>query len=367
MDAPHAAPIRRILAVNFGGLGDAILFFPTLQTLRQHYPQATITVLCEPRCREIMERQFLVDRVITADVKAGADPQLFVHLVMQLRELDLDLAISSGTSPLVPLLLFLSGARQRIGFLPNRLGFLLTRGVALDKQQYAAAMHHDLLKGLDIDVPCPLPRFPLASLAVEWAHAWLARHGFDADEPPVIIHPGASKMSVKRGIQKTWTAAQWQALIEGLRNRGLPLILTGGPDDEELLAGIPTGEGVVRARPENLEQLAALIAVSRLVVGSDSAALNVAVAVDVPLVGVFGPTAPDKVLPPAPQFVAAHVDGLDCRPCLWITRKTTCAALTCLHELAPQQVLAAVDRVLAREQPAKTVAVTPSRREDVSP
>ncbi|MBC7541780.1 MAG: glycosyltransferase family 9 protein [Candidatus Sericytochromatia bacterium] len=347
MDARPEAPIRRILAVNFGGLGDAILFFPTLQTLRRHYPHAHITVLCEPRCREIMERQYLVDQVITADVKASADPQLFVQLVMQLRQLDLDLAISSGRSPLVPLLLFLSGAHRRVGFSPNRLGFLLTDRVPLKLRQYTGDMHHDLLKGIGIDEPAPLPRFPLSDLALEWAYAWLERQNLSASPGPIFIHPGASKMSVTRGIEKTWTAPQWQLMLEGLRQRGLPLILAGGPDDEELLAGIPTGAGVVRAKTETLEQLAALIAVSRLVIGSDSAALNIAVAVGTPLVGLFGPSDPDKVLPPDhPEFCAVHVAGLACRPCLWITRQTTCAALTCLNSLGPEPIWAAVDRLL---------------------
>ena len=349
MDARPEASIRRILAVNFGGLGDAILFFPTLQTLRRHYPHAHITVLCEPRCREIMERQYLVDKVITADVKTAPDPQLFVKLVMQLRQLNLDLAISSGRSPLVPLLLFLSGAHRRVGFAPNPLGWLLSDRVPLTLRQYTGAMHHDLLKGIGIDEPAPLPRFPLSDLAVEWAYAWLERNGLPTKPGPVFIHPGASKMSVTRGIQKTWTAAQWQTLLAGLRERGLPLILAGGPDDEELLAGIPIGDGVVRAKTDTLDQLAALIAVSRLVIGSDSAALNIAVAVGTPLVGIFGPSDPDKVLPvDHPEFCAVHVADLACRPCLWLTRKTTCEALTCLNSLGPEPVWAAVDRLLER-------------------
>jgi ADP-heptose:LPS heptosyltransferase len=347
MDARPEASIRRILAVNFGGLGDAILFFPTLQTLRRHYPQAHITVLCEPRCREIMERQYLIDKVITADVKASPDPQVFVQLVAQLRQLDVDLAISSGRSPLVPLLLFLSGARRRVGFTPNKLGFLLTDGVPLTLRQYTASMHHDLLTGIGIHEPAPLPRFPLSDLALEWAYAWLSRHNLPSTPGPIFLHPGASKMSVKRGIQKTWTAEQWGALIQGLRERNQPLILAGGPDDEELLADIPTGDGVVRARTETLEQLAALIAVSRMVIGSDSAALNIAVAVQTPVVGLFGPTDPDKVLPPGhTDYQAVHVDGLECRPCLWITRTTTCEALTCLNSLTPARYLAAIDTML---------------------
>ena len=37
--------IKRILAINFGGLGDEILFLPTLISLKKEYPNAKINML----------------------------------------------------------------------------------------------------------------------------------------------------------------------------------------------------------------------------------------------------------------------------------------------------------------------------------
>ena len=80
MDALPAASIHRILAVNFGGIGDAVLFFPTLQTLRRHFPHAHITVLVEPRCREIMERQYLVEGALRPGVNGRLGPGERAHV-----------------------------------------------------------------------------------------------------------------------------------------------------------------------------------------------------------------------------------------------------------------------------------------------
>ncbi|NEO28783.1 MAG: glycosyltransferase family 9 protein, partial [Kamptonema sp. SIO4C4] len=41
----------RILALVPGGIGDQILYFPTLATLKQQYPDAAIDVLVEPRAK----------------------------------------------------------------------------------------------------------------------------------------------------------------------------------------------------------------------------------------------------------------------------------------------------------------------------
>ena len=45
--------VRKILAVNFGGIGDEILFLPTLWSLKKEYPNASITLALESRAMGI--------------------------------------------------------------------------------------------------------------------------------------------------------------------------------------------------------------------------------------------------------------------------------------------------------------------------
>ena len=58
---------ERILLINFGGIGDEILFFPVIESLRYHYPNARITMLVEPRCRNLMEHHYFLDSILTFD------------------------------------------------------------------------------------------------------------------------------------------------------------------------------------------------------------------------------------------------------------------------------------------------------------
>ena len=39
---------KKILAINFGGLGDEILFLPALISLKKEFPDSKITLALEP-------------------------------------------------------------------------------------------------------------------------------------------------------------------------------------------------------------------------------------------------------------------------------------------------------------------------------
>ena len=70
-----------------------------------------------------------------------------------------------------------------------------------------------------------------------------------------------------------------------------------------------------------------------------------AVGVKTPAVAIFGPTNEKKILPDDIKFKAVRVD-LDCTPCLWDKRQTTCEALTCLKNIDVNMVFNAVIKQL---------------------
>ena len=61
--------VRKILAVNFGGIGDEILFLPTLWSLKKEYPNASITLALESRAMGIKDLSDIIDDVIPVDIK----------------------------------------------------------------------------------------------------------------------------------------------------------------------------------------------------------------------------------------------------------------------------------------------------------
>ena len=59
----------RILALVPGGIGDQILFFPTLDDLKQSYPDAQIDVIVEPRAKGAYRVCKSVKEVLTYNFK----------------------------------------------------------------------------------------------------------------------------------------------------------------------------------------------------------------------------------------------------------------------------------------------------------
>lgn len=357
-DIPVDASIRKILVVNFGGIGDEILFFPVIQSLREAYPQARLAALVEPRCEGIMRFNPAIDEVFTFDAKHNPSKVEFAKLVLRLRKERFDLAITAGSSPIMALLVWLTGAKHRVGYAAHKWTRLLTKAVPLNKQQYAAHMYHDLVGWLGKDPRPPQMTVPPADRA--WAKAFYEEHGRRADRPVVVLHPGVSKLSIEKKIIKGWEPARWVELGRRLANAGMQVVLAGGPDDEEIIRLIrETGDFPVTeafGKTKGLGQLAALIEQADAVVAVDSAPMHVGVAVATPTIAIFGPTDPAKLLPPGTVHLAVHVDGLSCRPCLWDHRATSCDALTCL-DIPVDRVEDALKKILP-PRPAQPVGET---------
>jgi len=304
---------QKLLAINFGGIGDEILFLPTLKTLRQHLPEAHLTLLLEPRSSSIKELTPLIDEVISFDIKK--QPRTIsdlLALVGLLRSGNYQTVISSGSSPLVAMLLFLSGVPKRIGYDSGYLSRkLLTQAVRLNQNQYAAQMYHDLVQGLGLPACNALPELSVPKTSLAAVQAFLKQSPTQADNTTltrILIHPGTSSLAIQKGIIKTWKANHWAALIESLCSHAdIEVILSGGPDDTATVSDIRKSlasrnvAGHLRSAfgvTKNLGDLAALIQLSDLLVCVDSAPMHVAVGIRKPLVALFGPTQSKRLLPP---------------------------------------------------------------------
>jgi len=340
--------LKKILLVCFGGLGDVILFYPLIKTVKDLYPDSLISILVEPRSKIAAEKNSNISKVITFDLKNKPSIIDYLSLINNLRNEKFDIAISMGKSSMVPLLLFLSGAKQRIGYSTNKLKFLYTKSVDLNENQYAAKMYFDLLKGLGIDTDKfnPIPEIKISKNDIKWAEQFIKNNNLNLENNKiVVVHPGASKISKEKNIIKTWSPIKWASLINHLILKDIKVILTGGPDDKKDISIIlenvnANSEFFINAYgiTKNLEQFGAILKFSNLLVCIDSAPMNVGIGVGVPIVAIFGPTNEKKLIPNDEKFTPVRLN-LECTPCLWDKRQTTCESLCCLKQLEVENVL----------------------------
>lgn len=91
-----------------------------------------------------------------------------------------------------------------------------------------------------------------------------------------------------------------------------------------------------------MQEMIALLAQTRLVVGNDSGPLHVAAALETPLVGIYGPTDPNYVGPYNQLHHVVRFD-VDCHPC----RHKTCSHHSCMKGVEVETVWQKILQVLA--------------------
>lgn len=295
----------RIVAFVPGGIGDQILFFPTLDDLKQVYPQAQIDVVVEPRAKDAYRVSKSVNNTILFDYKDRNSLADFGNLLGTIREKEYDVAISLGQRWAIGLVLWLTGISTRVGYAGSAGQMFLTSAVPLKQDQYAAAMYHDLLKGLGIDKPCPELAISVPSKDLDWADAERKRLGIQ-NSGYVLIHGGSSQLAKDKGIDKLYPVESWKGIIQDFQQRqpDLPIVIVRGPDDDEIVAELLEFSSKLKVTaPEDTGKLAAMIAGANLMLCTDSAPMHLSVAVKTYTLALFGPTDPKRLLPENSRFV----------------------------------------------------------------
>ena len=144
---------------------------------------------------------------------------------------------------------------------------------------------------------------------------------------------------------KLWRAQNFGAVARGLRDRGLPSLVTWGPGEEELAERVvATSAGAARrAFATTLLEYVELARRARLVVAADTGPLHLACAVGTPVVALFGPTDPARNGPFSPGDVVVRPPAIEAAARGGRYRVEGAV----MDEISVEQVLAAIDRRLA--------------------
>ena len=314
--------MKKILFINFGGLGDEILFLPTIESVKKEFPEADITLALEERSKGITSLTDIIDNTIFANIKGKNKYIELFKLLVKIWKNKFDIVISSGSNKFIAIFLFLTFIKEKYGYNTGKLSkILLTRAVNLNKNRYAVQMYHELAKPLT-NIKTQLP-----SLSIQ-------------KKPKitnsVLIHPGVSKISVQKGMIKTIPALEWAKVVEKLADNGKKVFLIGGPDDKECIDTItknvaPEKFENLYGTTKNLKDLGELISSAEVFLCSDSAPLHIAVALEVKTYVIFGSTDDKKLIPQSDKVIPIKTTcNCSLQPCLWERRQTTCESLDCL-------------------------------------
>jgi ADP-heptose:LPS heptosyltransferase len=344
---------RRVLAMKFYGLGNAVMLLPVLAALRERYPQVEIDFVTLTGNVVLLERSGVVTRVMGVDTSTlwrFARTMGRVLAVVSRRGYDVVVDFEQFVK-VSTVIAWLSGAAERIGFNTDgqRRGFMYTTRVVYTDSDHMTGIFARLLRPLGITGP--LPRVGIRTLPIERraARAVLA----EAGEPPahfplVGVHVGSGDNFYRLPL-KRWDPAHFARVADGLVQRwGARIVFTGrGPEERALIA---TARAHMREPSVDtcdrfsVTELAALLEDCHLVLANDTSVMHLAALVGTPVVAFFGPTAPLHYGPAGDRNLVFYRD-LYCSPCLtnYNLKVSRCRAPVCMQTIHPDAVLAAIE------------------------
>ncbi len=160
-----------------------------------------------------------------------------------------------------------------------------------------------------------------------WLERWRGEVLPDRIPSQVVIHPGSGS------VRKNLPEGTWHRVGEILRaETGLPVEMLLGPAEVERGSG-PAAEGV---RSETLGDLLRVLARTALFLGNDSGPAQLAGALGLPTVSVFGPSDP-RVWRPLGGKVRAVSCREPCAPCS-AGGPVECPSPRCLGTIPPEEI-----------------------------
>jgi ADP-heptose:LPS heptosyltransferase len=327
---------RALLVAAGGGIGDTLLAGVVARALRARY--ATVDALVLPPHRAIAERDPSIGRV-----HLMASP---LPTAEDLRADAYDAAIVTWATLATALVPALAGIPVRVGQAHRLYSGLFTQRVPIrseagDRTSHWTDILLDYARALGCDDAGAQPAFVPTDADRADADTLLQANAVSGAF--ALLHPTRGLSAHRAQWPTEGLAAVARALAA---THGLPLLITGAPDDAPIAAAIAAASGARSIAGEtSIGAFGALAARAAYVVAMDSGPMHVAAAVGAPTVGLFALQSdePDRWAPRGPRTAVVRATY----PCPPAHRKETCPDFVCVRHLDTIAIVRAVDGLIA--------------------
>ncbi len=291
---------QRILLVQLGDLGDVVLTTPTLHSLKQSFPDCELVILVRSPFGAILSSDPTLSAIMQMEKSKGSIIHRLrqsLRFILALRQKKFSLAIDLRTGDRGALLTGLSGAPQRIGRSDGGRPFwhhalwtaLLTDVPTADVSIHPGADQSlRLLRALGIHPQVSLPKLYTDSGALQRIRSLLSGHDLSFNQGFVTLNP------CSRWSYKEWDFSRWATVMDWLWTQySTPTVLVGTAAESTICTALSQsrrGPCLSLAGKTALPELSALLSLSQLHLGVDSAAPHMASALGIPSLTLHGPS-----------------------------------------------------------------------------
>ncbi len=319
---------------------------PTFDCIRQNFPESRLIGLIRNYAKGVVEEgPWFDDLIVVQDKSLGK----MKALVSRLRRLRPDLAVILPNSFRSALIARLGGAKRIYGYRRNGRSALLSDGPApwhsngRITPRPMVEYYLEICRWLKLDPPPrQKPRLFYADATRKTGDRLINSYNINAADMVIGLNPGA-----RYGSSKCWPPEHFAKLAEMIAQRwDCKLLLFTGPGERDLgrrIVELSRAEIVDTAEDGvDLKVLMPLIQRCRLLITNDTGPRHYAVAFDIPVVVIMGPTDPRYTNANLEKTIILRRE-LNCTPC---HHKECALQHECMADIKPQEVVQAAAKLL---------------------
>jgi lipopolysaccharide heptosyltransferase II len=338
----------RILIIRLGAMGDVLLTTPLLRILNKQYPEKPIDFLVKEQYAPLVETNPCVQTVLPFSPERGLCE--IRRLVKKIRETRYETALDLQVNLRSWLFRHCSGAGRQIHYHPGRWRRFLLVHFRIDRSVIQSPIPLRFIEsvsslgieddggGLDLTID------PSARESV-WSA--LKKEGLRKIDKLMVLAPGAGRNT------KRWPAYRFAEVGDYFQKQGLRVCLVGGKGDQEVCDRIVRDMHIPAMNFSNrfsLQETAAVIAESCLLVTNDTGVMHIGCALKKPVVALFGPTTHHLGFTPFRTHAKVVERDLDCRPCSYHgTERCPKGHFHCMVDISSAQVIEAAEELLTKD------------------
>lgn len=337
---------ENILIVRTDKIGDVVLTLPLADIIKKHYPDAKVTFLVKNYTYKLTALNSKIDDIIILPEKDNKPD--YKKLTWILKEKKFDIAVTVYPRPGLVLSLYRAGIPVRIGTGYRWYSFLFTKKIYEHRKygtRHELELNVELLREIGINEN-PSPGSVHFSIhpkteSLTKVDKIFAEKNINTSFPAVIIHPGS------HGSAIDWPEEYFGQLTGILaRDLDVNIIVTGSLNEFELCEKISTGERTYNlAGLFTLDELAALIEKTDLLVANSTGPIHIAAALGKPVIGFYPriPAASAVRWAPYTNKKIIFEPEKECNNCT----RNECEQTNCMSTIKPEKVAQAVKKMLS--------------------
>ncbi|MFZ2325164.1 MAG: glycosyltransferase family 9 protein [Ignavibacteriaceae bacterium] len=314
--------IKKILCIKPRGIGDIVLSTIILDNLHHHFPNAKIDYLTEHFAKSALKNNPLVNKILTMH-----KTELSLKVTLRIRKEKYDIIIDLWSNPKSAQITFFSGAKYRVGYAYRGRKYAYNILGTSSKGEVHSAEHNlELLKPIGVNIISKNIHYYVGDLEKLFAENYFSENNLINKTVFGIIPAGG--WDSKRCDKNKWV----EICKESIKYFNCKILVLWGPGDENDADFIKQNlvDDCLLAPKSSLVQMAALISKCNLVIANDSGPMHISAALNIPTIGIFGPTNPKYHRPYSSNSDYVIKNDLHCIIC----NKLICPYLhECMTEL----------------------------------